>query len=178
MHHLGYSEYPVEHAILWFYNLSLYQDYTVVPVMSLTMDTTYSVVNSAVRNSTLTPLFVRERVCWRPHDTLITSTFRPGNMPICCGQLYLDMVGPVPGYREVIVLKVVQSLHTTASSWLYSNGKHYGLHFGILTNQHSHKNRQYLENIMFCEPCEISVKTTAYLHFHTACKLKFSCSGN
>jgi len=85
------------------------------------------VIKSATNNSALTPLFVRERVCWRPHETLITSTFKPGNMLTCWGQLYLDMVGPAPGYREGNVLNVFQSLHTISSTWLYSSGKHYGL---------------------------------------------------
>jgi hypothetical protein len=31
---------------------------------------------------------------------LITSNFKPGNMLICCGELYLDMVGPVPGSEK------------------------------------------------------------------------------
>jgi hypothetical protein len=82
----------------------LYRDYTVVLVKSVIINIIYSVFNSAINNSALTPLLVRERVCWRPHETLITSTFKPGNMLICCGQLYLDMVGPVPGYKGTIVL--------------------------------------------------------------------------
>jgi hypothetical protein len=58
------------------------------------------VVKLKIKIRSLTPLFVRERVCWRPQATLITSIFKAGNKLICCGQLYLDMVGPVPGCKR------------------------------------------------------------------------------
>jgi hypothetical protein len=76
----------------------------VISVQSFKGNSINWVVKYEVNSWWLTPLFVRERVCWRPHETLITSSFKSGNMPICWTQLYLDMVGPVPSYKERTVM--------------------------------------------------------------------------